>query len=264
MTDLYRHFASTDDLYNWAAPHTDLLSTTYASGWSHGTQAFHAGLKTLRDGNEANVPAATKRLTQFENEHIVIPTRTWGHGLVGAFPDTPRYITGLPDSMWTQQPDLSDRTPLRVFVGLTSSAGIDEADLMKRGVTLAAFALAMVNVRPVLITPYVNLGSWERNHNSLISWDIRTSPLVLSQLIGNLSDPNVTRHVGIPISRLLNPRVNGSWHRDYDNEAAMRCHLGAQPADLYLPSIHLYDELLTNPLAWIKDKLAQYTPEDDN
>lgn len=80
--------------------------------------------------------------------------------------------------------------------------------------------------------------------------------------MGCLSDPHVTRHVGIAACYRLNPGTDGGWHSDFDNETLMRQHLGASPSDLYLPSIHIFDPLVANPLAWIRTNLAKYA--DDN
>jgi hypothetical protein len=158
---------------------------------------------------------------------------------------------------------VSDRTPLRIWVGLTSSAGVTREELTKRGVTLAAFALAVSEKRPVYITPYVVNSSYRgRGADTFLSWDIQTSPIVLSELMGCLSSPEVTRYAGLAATYRINPGCNGQWPSIYNDERKMREVLGANPDDLYLPSIHLYDPLLADPIGWLHTNVAKYTDPD--
>lgn len=263
MTNEHKHFTSSSAFADW------MRRTPPAYHEGHGFTAaadVAKGIHTLTHGDLTNLDQAQALIDQF-NENIEVPTYTRQLSMAGGFPDVPSYLSGQPEHMWSLIPDTSDRTPLHIYVGLTSSAGVPHDALIKRGCTLAAFALALSNKRPVFITPYVNLGGYGFSHtpdNALISWDITTSPLVLSELMGCLSDPHVTRHAGIAACYRLNPRTNGDWHSDYDNSQRMRQHLGAAPDDLYLPSIHLFDPLLANPIGWIKDNLAKYAPQEDN
>lgn len=265
MTNLAQHFTSSRAFADWIDKRIAENGgnvRTFGSDLS----TMRKGVDTLRDGNERHVPDAEKLLSNF-NETIEVPSHVWGHDLAGAFPDVPAMLSLEPESMWTIQPVMSDRTPLRVWIGLTSSGGIGESDLIKRGCVLAAFALAVSSKRPVLLSPYVNLGSHSYGsygtdtgrEGALISWDISTQPFIMSELLGCTSEPSVTRYAGITACYLLNPGVTGAWHPDFDNEAKMREHLHAAPDDLYLPSIHLYDELLSDPIKWLKTNVAKYT-----
>lgn len=222
------------------------------------------GLTMMENGDETHVQQAKDLLAEFQ-ENIEVVQHQWETHLIGAFPNVPAYIAGVPETMWSREEIRSDRSPLRIWIGLTSSAGVREASLVKRGCTLAAFAIAMSGKRPVYLTPYVNLGRHGVSRdNALISWDISTSPLVLSELMACTSRPEVTRYVGIEACELLNPNTNGAWHRDYDNEDKMRENLGAKPDDMYLSSIHLYDPMLTDPIGWLKTNIEKYGNEDGN
>lgn len=276
MTNEYKHFTSSQAFAAWIQERQAANASTTGSRYGYGYgRDISTGLRQLEQGDETNVERARALLTEFQ-ENIEVLHYQWERDVAGAFPDVPSYIMGVPESMWTQQPILSDRSPLRIWVGLTSSGGIGEETLVKRGITLAAFAMAISAKRPVLISPYVNLGndyrrdyyartrsgSYSYAQNALLSWDISTSPLVLSELMACLSSPNITRRLGLVVCYMLNPGVTGNWHSDYDNESAMREHLGAKPEDLYLPSIHLYDPILSDPIAWLKTNVAKYSQEE--
>lgn len=263
----YRHFTSSRAFADWL---DSTIKQERAAGrrvhtfndWSGESGTLDQGVKTLKDGNTRHVAQAEALLNKFD-EQINVEAFQWGHDLAGAFPDVPAMLASDPESMWVQQPIMSDRTPLRVWIGLTSSAGIGERELITRGCVLAAFALAVSHKRPVILSPYVNLGShrYGGREGALISWDISTQPFVMSELLGCTSEPSVTRYAGITACYLLNPGVTGAWHPDYDNETRMREHLGAREDDLYLPSIHLYDPLLFDPIGWLKINIAKYTEE---
>jgi len=248
-----KHFSSPRDFANWFRN-----NDKGDSGWSRAKTL--TGLTSLADGNDKNAKLADKFLESFE-QIIEVPAMTWEHDVAGAFPDVPTFLAGQPDNMWNLLPDMSDKAPLRIWVGVTSSGGISESQLVKRGAVLAAFAIMMSKKRQVLITPYVNLGSY-RHDGAVISWDITTSPINLSTIMASLSEPDVVRHVGIDACQLDNPGVTGAWHPDAYNEKKMREHLGANPQDLYIPSIFLYDPMLDDPEAWLKEKIELYNDPD--
>jgi len=253
MTFTSKHFSSPREFAKWFRNNDD-----QSSGWSRDKTL--QGLRDLEDGNDKNAKLADKFLESFE-QAVEVPSLTWEHDVAGAFPDVPTFLAGQPDCMWNLLPDMSDKAPLRIWVGVTSSGGISEAQLVKRGAVLAAFAIMMSKKRQVLITPYVNLGSYRRD-GSIISWDITTSPINLSTIMASLSEPDVVRHVGIDACRLDNPGVTGAWHPDAYNEKKMREHLGANPQDLFLPSIFLYDPMLEEPETWLKEKIELYNDPD--
>lgn len=279
MTNEYKHFTSSQAFAAWIRERRAACAIESRYGSSSRRSGVDVGLQQLEQGDETNVERARALLTEFQ-ETIEVLQYKWEHSVAGAFPNVPAYLSNAPKSMWAKKRILSDRSPLRIWVGLTSSGGIEEEALAKRGVTLAAFAMAISGKRPVLISPYVNLGndssagyrygrgrSYARSsdsytQNALISWDISTSPLVLSELLACLSSPNITRHLGLSVCCMLNSGVTGAWHSDYANEEAMREHLGAKPGDMYLPSIHLYDPILNDPIKWLKTNIAKYSEEE--
>lgn len=285
MSDDRRHFTNTRDYADWVSHEWDTQkkqrTVRHYTAVCDSEPRVRDGLRFMYEGDETHLRRAQELMDKFQ-ESVEVPTRTWELSRVGAFPCVPAMLAGRPEAMFNTATITSDRTPLRVWVGLTSSAGISDVELAIRGCTLAAFALAMISIRPVYITPYVLMGqhsydsydsygrgrSWSRgrstpagSENALISWDISTSPLVLSELMGCLSRSEVTRYVGILACNLLNKYTDGGWHRDYSYPDKMRQNLGASPDDLVLGSIHWDDPMLTQPLEWVKDQVAKYTEE---
>jgi hypothetical protein len=172
------------------------------------------GLELLDKGSEKHVPEARKLLSKLMLQ-VETPTKVWRHDVVGYFPDVPTALAGDPEAMWIQDTTTHDRSPLRVWLGVTSDWSITEDQLRRRGIALAAFAIAMSEVRPVIITCWVNRGEYAYGQRSpaalkgaLISWDIKSSPLVLAQLLASTADPLITRHVGSAGLYAAQPRAH--------------------------------------------------------
>lgn len=212
------------------------------------------GIALLEQGDESLVAKAMELINHFQ-QAIPTPKPEWRRAYVGVAPIVPAYISNAPNCMLARTKKLVTHTPIRIFVGVTSSWGITYEQLMQRGCALAAFAIALSQHRPVYLTPYVQLGA---RFSAYVSWDLQTSPLILSEVLASLANPDVIRHLGIAACYALGGS-DGAWPSDYENEQSMRINLACKPDDVYLGSIHLNDPLLTNPIQWIKDNLAKYT-----
>ncbi len=254
-----RHFNSTREFYTWVSrEHQEHPTNINGDGFGNDARIVKQGLELLASGDETYINDAQQLLDKFHAE-IDAPGSQWARSVVGYVPDVPSLLAGDPESMWIEEITYSVHAPLRVWVGVSSSGGISAEKLRKRGIALAAFALAMDRIRPVVISPYVEEGNGGYTEGSLISWDISTQPLVLSELM-TIARSEVTRYVGLYATTTVNQHVIGRWldHDSSSNTEKMRSYLGASQEDIVLTGIHLYDELLTNPEKWIKDKIQQY------
>lgn len=256
-----RHFSSGIEFANF-------VESGYADskfGRSYGREIV-AGIASMRNGYNDQNTEVERQIRTFENE-VQQDSPVWETNVYGQLANVPAFLAGVPDSMWNRTTEIVDRTPIRIWVGVTSSGAISERDLEKRGACIGAFASAMVKIRPVIISPYVVLGLRlsDRTGNrigAIASWDLQTSPFELGSIMASLACPKVTRSAGISACEILEPRCDGGWHPDYADEALMRAHLGARPNDVYLASIHLHDALLADPTAWLKKTLAKYRDEE--
>jgi hypothetical protein len=282
VTLMQKHFTSPREYARWLRTHDVGIGNLGAYAYyDHGPQMNARslqGLDLLDKGSEKHVPEARKLLSKLMLQ-VETPTKVWRHDVVGYFPDVPTALAGDPEAMWIQDTTTYDRSPLRVWLGVTSDWSITEDQLRRRGIALAAFAIAMSEVRPVIITCWVNRGEYIYSQRSrvgdekgaLISWDIKSSPLVLAQLLASTADPRITRHVGIPACTLLNPELThpGAPFHPYQyarNHTGMRTALGCAPDDLYLPMIERDDPLLSDPVGWVRTNVAHYsnTDQEDN
>ena len=257
------HFGSTSELADWIKTLTPKPGGFFFQSDS--------GLRTLREGSTTYLPQAQKLIDRF-NEEIPTLRRVWQPSIAGFFPNVPAYLTGEPESMWHMANDESDKAPIRVWVGVTSSASITNDDLIERGAALSAFAMALSERRPVLISPYWTLGNGGANPHSMtggefgnvVSWDMQSSPIVLSEVIPCLSDPNIIRYLGLDAGYSLDRRIPrvGPWFPNELNEQWMRECLGAADDDVWLPAIFSRSGLISNPIEWIKQQIAKHIGEE--
>lgn len=226
---------------------------------------IEAGKYVLQNGDTKDVAAAQALIDKF-NEEIPSLRRVWQSSVAGFFPNVPAFLAGEPESMWHMANEESDRAPLRVWVGLTSSSSVSTLQLVKRGAALAAFAIALSERRPVIITPYWEVGDDTKRgtKGNLISWDLQGSPIVLSEVMACLVNPNLTRYLGLHVNALVDSSLpdSGPWFPNAFNEPWMRECLGCDDNDVWLPGIWGDDAMIDNPVAWIKEKVAKYLGEE--
>lgn len=264
MTVTHKHLDSSYALSEWAASLG--VGTDRSLGYYTGRddldpfEGAKQGVRLLKTGDDTFVEEARKLLQEF-SEGIVSPHFTWEHNMVGAFPDVPAYLSGDPENMWFKANNPSDRTPLRIYVGIGCSWSITPDQLRQRGIVLAALAMALSEVRPIYITPFANSYDYSGTNHGMFSWDISTSPLVLSELLAVMSDVRIVRYVWIPlIKKFFPPTAAGVPFVDI-----RRQHIpNIRDEDLYIAPISSRDPLLDDPITWLKTNVAKYGQQNDD
>lgn len=258
----HKHFANVAEYARWARFALGGTKRHYIT--DHWPERVPAGIDTLTNGRDDLVSRAESVMDKLAAELPETVRPMWESSVAGAFANVPAFLMGRPDSMWRMNRVAREDAPIRIWIGVSSSYGIDEDKLLERGIALMAFAMAMSETRTVLLTPYW-CGQTDKHigDEHCVSWDLQTSPFVLSELAASLADANVTRYLGLFAGNVLSGCGVTGWRHvphvnRHDDEASMRARLGCADEDIWLGPIHLYDPLLTDPVAWIKDKLAQY------
>jgi hypothetical protein len=260
------HFASPNRFLDWVTEmerptngRSVILNSRFAS-----PSQVENGKRVLREGDTSNLPAAQKLIDRF-NEDISSLRRVWQPSIAGFFPNVPAFLMGEPESMWRVDTEDSDTAPIRVWVGLGSSGAITSDQLIKRGAALSAFALALSERRPVFITPYWDLGHRLNDRGTLISFDLQASPVVLSEVIAALTNPDFGRYLALHAAFLVDPSTpaSGPWFPGALDEKWMRGCLGCEDADIWLPGVMSGDKTITDPVAWIKQEIAKHIGEQE-
>lgn len=238
-----------------------------ADGYSSSASVsqINSGKKLLTTGDVSTVAQAQTMIDRF-NEEIPSLRRVWTPAVAGFFPNVPAFLAGEPESMWRMDDDSSDRAPIRVWVGVMSSGGISDEELIRRGAALAAFGMALSERRPVLITPYYAMGDASGGRNgtkgTLVSWDLQSSPIVLSEVMACIAHPDVIRYLGWYVCGNLLGVSTGCWYPDFLDEKWMRRALGCADDDIWLPSAMYGDQLINRPIEWIKQEITKHISDE--
>lgn len=265
MSFTRKHFTSGADYLRWL----DTATPNYrysASSYGCTIAQIDKGKDFIAHGNLEHADAIHELMTQFDTQ-IDMPTRVTRPNVRGHRVNMSAYLAGSPLNMMRRETELSEHTPIRVWVGTTSSIRISPATINKRGAALAAFALALSVKRQVTITPFMYEFNGERETSreagkgALLSVDLSTSPLVVSELSAHL-DVHGARYLGMYATHCADPDTR-SCIPDKP-ESLMRYLLGAQPNDVYLGAIHIADPILRDPVEWINTNLAKYTNTEEN
>jgi hypothetical protein len=230
-----------------------------SSWW--GGDSIHALMDKCVAGEEKHIGEAEKLLEQLRDE-IEIPKPHWAMSAYGAIPDVGSFLAGEIECMrhLIQDPNMS--APVRIYYDPTSSAMIDAKTLVKRGTAALALAMALAQIRPVELWTFSDLDANGKDM-ALICAKIQTNPLMLSEACFALCNPGFARGLTYGLAE-IRMGFQGMWgFSDNDFESTrrtdkMREALRANPQDIVIPGIHAHDDLVNDPLGFIRRELAKF------
>lgn len=234
-----------------------------ANPW-HGGESFTEAAIYAEKGNDAYVPEAEKMLDKISADLIDIPMPQWKADLCGAYPIVPDFLAGNPEPMRRRVNDISDRSPVRIYVCTTSSGGINATVLKRRGAAIMALVLALAPVRPVELYVFSILGS-HSDGEAVTYVRLPSAPLHIGITANALCGQGWARGLCYGYST-LHQAANGRWPSRYrygkDNTGYLR-DLAARmgntvDAALVIPPAELRDPIVKEPVRWINDRLAEY------
>jgi hypothetical protein len=225
-------------------------------------------------GDLSAVAASDDLLARME-EHITMPsTRAiWADDVCGAFPNIPAYISGQPLNMRTRIKTQIDSAPLAIMVDLGISAAITATQVRNRGTAILALVRALSAHRPIELWA-MDFGSaddgssaYGRTSNAVcVAAKIETSPLDLSSACYALTHPAFVRQVLFGLETKYHD-FQGGWPFRI-NRALSRHEMEVLCAPMWphvsetlaLPGLHVADQSMTDPEAWLKRQLAEHDP----
>lgn len=189
--------------------------------------------------------------------------------IAGFAANVPAAIAGHPQAMFhrgfVESPSVM--APLSVYVETTVSAGVTQDQLVKRGVAVLAFCLAMELVRPVdlycvsLISHDSRPGVWGAVTK------IQSRPMDIGRAVWMLTDPNYARRCLFTGATQQHGKQldRGPWcfnsNPSADGYVAnMRDILGMDADDVFMKGGYLFDTLMLNdPVAWVRKMIEQHS-----
>lgn len=240
-------FDSTRELYDEACKRGTLFNS---DSWAGGMSQQKMQVK-IYHGDEKHVPAAEKILADvMEGIDFASIKSEWIFDQAGAFPDVPVFLSGSPDHMRRRVQTSANTAPMKIYVCTTSSAGVNNGSLERRGIALLALTLALSRARPVELWTFTC-----HNSGTTILTRLPTQPPDLGSICFALVETAFTRNLLYSYDKSVH-RWNGNWHKYGYDLAACRKLLCAADEDYVFPPIHL-DQDFANPVKWVKEKLRE-------
>lgn len=208
-------------------------------------------LDYLQNGNTKLVQAAEDLIAKLDSQ-ISLERADWHNDVSGAFPDIPAYCAGIPENMRARQVEQRDNTPIKIYVGLFGSAGINHETMSNRGAAILALAIQLAKIRQVEIWGVMH-GDGGSQEDAVIKIKF-ANPLVLSEACWMLTSQGITRNLGMSLFKHLWD-WDGRWGRMEFNEAC-----NALPTDLCFPplrsSTSVYDP--KNLVNWVNTEINKF------
>jgi hypothetical protein len=236
-------------------------------------------IKYCFTGDESAV-AQSDALLECMEEHITMPsTRAiWTDDVTGAFPNIPAFISGQPLNMRQRVKTQIDSAPLAIMVDLGISAAITATQVRNRGAAILALVRALSAHRPIELwamdfgsaddSSSGSYGALSRNKSNCVcvAAKIETSPLDLSSACYALTHPAFVRQVLFSLEEKYHD-FRGGWPFRL-NRALTRHEMEVLIAPMWthvaetlcLPGLHVADESMTDPEAWLKRQLSEHDP----
>lgn len=203
-------------------------------------------------------------------------TQTDEPDIMGCYPVVPEALAGIPDCMRMPTDTSSDRAPVRIFASITVSGGISASDIRKRGITLLALASSVAAARPCDLYVFTEQGNYSGRDESgdTVSVCAVRIPIqngILKQTAYALTSTGFIRRI---CYELCGKHCNGDglWAvpkrtsagevRTAAHEKGMRRIMGLAERDVYVPSLYIEDDMLSQPEQWIARELARINAAD--
>lgn len=232
------------------------------NGGSWSGDSWTSFSRKINEGDEASVAASEKMLTDLEDQVPV--SRGWRNvdDVVGAVPNIPAFLAGHPQHMRRRERVSRDNAPLTIFMDLTSQASVSSYDVHRRGVTLLALVRLLVEHRPVELWCGAAQDAFYQQASGTTAWRIDTAPMDLARAGYHVAGTAMSRMFGYGINRHLFKSV-GTWSFGSN---VLQASTGKERAErafgtevLFIPRIMLADEMVKNPVGWVRREIQKYT-----
>lgn len=233
----------------------------------YGKHSLHEAARMVRTGDLSSVAEADAFMRELDGQVFVSRKFKTVDDVVGAVPNVPAFIAGIPQNMRRRVRTSTATAPLAVYIDLTSSGGIDARDVRRRGVAILALVRLLANFRPVEAWATTGLGGYGGRTLKAAYCGVKldTAPLDLARVAHVLTSTAVARGIGYGLcNRQDGAKDFGDWpYADVDKQrkhgAAIFRRVAPVGSDvLFIPPVYLIDSSIKTPVAWIKDMLAKY------
>lgn len=184
---------------------------------------------------------------------------------IGHRPNIGAYLKGLPKNMVRRVPGEKSaiNAPIRVYVDVAVSSGVNPQQIENRGIALCAFTIAMNIIRPVELH-ICNIGM---NSDDTVKTGymckVSEGRIDTARMMFALCESSYARRLSFPANSKLNNLDIRYPYRSYPMQerhvATMRGKLNLGPNDLFFYGLHLHSALpLNDPMTWVKQMVKKH------
>lgn len=255
--DYWRIFDTVSELAD--ASFNRSVASMGGARWAGGSEA--QAQAWARDGKVSLVAQSDALMSKLEAqaESVITPASVIVSDVSGSVANVPAYLAGHPLAMRRRARVHNERAPVCVIVDTAVSSAIGHETILKRGAAILAFVRLLSVRRPLEL--YSGVAGNNGDGAAYLFTRIDTAPLDLAHAAYLLCDPSATRTLGY----CRQPSgYDGRWPYkrgalDVDAFKAVASQAFPHLQEFVaIPGLHLYDKLVTDPLAWILEKLAEF------
>lgn len=236
---------------------TEMRKPQYARTFH--SENLQRGIRTAERGDNT-LNAEINALVSKVSVELPSTQDQWVADIAGACPIVPMAIAGLPDNMLRLEKVETTGVPLRIFVSVGLSAGVDNAAVRQRGIAIIALLEHVSARRNVELHLYDDSGGYGYMVGPVVR--VQSTPLDTAMLAGVLADPDFERALCFPF---LSGNVEGGVGWAFGMSPTVpecvrltRLALGANPDDLlivgaYLDQVH---QIMRDPVGWVREQVA--------
>ncbi len=235
-----------------------------ASSWT-AHLSYETCVSRAISGDESYVEHAEKMLDQLDVELPETKAFQTIRSPFGGRVNLGDWLAGAPDPMRRRKRVNTDIAPIKIVVSTTCSASVPADVMEKRGHAILALLMKLQTVRPIQLYLLTELDGHCGWHYQLIR--IESQPLALGVAAFGLCNVGFARHLTYNYAEKKDGS-HGKWPSQYAYDSPRYTALIRQRAeladdDLIIASAHAHDEMVTQPLDWIKKQLAHYTNQEE-
>lgn len=236
--------------------------------WAGGTASEY--IKRSSIGNEKYAAEAERLGVDFDNVSIAdyAPTSEW-NTQIGAL-DYSTAMAGDPMCFYGSTVDITDRSPVTIYVDLFVSGNINVTEITRRGLAILSLVQSLSVFRPVLAVAMAGCHHRPTNTNVLYRVPVPTAPLDVAMAGWMLADPTVTR-IGIlkTVAEVVRSNAYCSippFNQDFKWSSTQ---LGAELAAQDGVDDHIFVPMLTRVVGtwsteksatdWVREHLEKFT-----